>query len=55
MIDLSAVIEAAERDSLVVAFGLMVLGGLTIQRNRDYQSEIALWTDTVTLPGTLIT
>jgi small-conductance mechanosensitive channel len=29
MIDLSAVIEAAERDSLVVAFGLMVLGGLT--------------------------
>ena len=26
MIDLSAVIEAAERDTLVVAFGLMVLG-----------------------------
>src|SRR5438309_5566371 len=29
MIDLSAVIEMAERDPLVVAFGLMVLGGLT--------------------------
>jgi len=29
MIDLSAVIDAAERDPLVVAFGLMVLGGLT--------------------------
>src|ERR1700736_6954840 len=29
MIDLSAVIEAAERDPLVVAFGLMVIGGLT--------------------------
>ncbi len=29
MIDLSRVIEAAARDSLVVAFGLMVLGGLT--------------------------
>src|SRR3984893_5238178 len=29
MIDLSAVIEAAERDPLVVAFGLMVLGALT--------------------------
>ncbi len=29
MIDLSAVIDTAERDPLVVAFGLMVLGGLT--------------------------
>jgi small-conductance mechanosensitive channel len=29
MIELSAVIETAERDPLVVAFGLMVLGGLT--------------------------
>src|SRR5271165_7500753 len=29
MIDLSAVIEKAARDPLVVAFGLMVLGGLT--------------------------
>jgi small-conductance mechanosensitive channel/CRP-like cAMP-binding protein len=29
MIDLSVVIERAERDPLVVAFGLMVLGGLT--------------------------
>ncbi len=29
MIELSAVIEMAERDPLVVAFGLMVLGGLT--------------------------
>jgi small-conductance mechanosensitive channel/CRP-like cAMP-binding protein len=29
MIDLGAVIDTAERDPLVVAFGLMVLGGLT--------------------------
>src|SRR5262247_3075875 len=29
MIDLSVVLETAERDPLVVAFGLMVLGGLT--------------------------
>jgi len=29
MIDLSVVMETAERDPLVVAFGLMVLGGLT--------------------------
>src|SRR5438105_5755876 len=29
MIDLSALIDTAERDPLVVAFGLMVLGGLT--------------------------
>ena len=29
MIDFSAVMEKAEHDPLVVAFGLMVLGGLT--------------------------
>ena len=29
MIDLSVLTERAERDPLVVAFGLMVLGGLT--------------------------
>jgi small-conductance mechanosensitive channel/CRP-like cAMP-binding protein len=29
MIDLSVLIESAERDRLIVAFGLMVLGGLT--------------------------
>src|SRR5438445_779647 len=43
MIDLSAVIEMAERDPLVVAFGLMVLGGLTthfLQKKQPFTRAI---------------
>src|SRR5437660_1763085 len=43
MIDLSFVMEAAEQDPLVVAFGLMVLGGLTthfLLKNRPFARAI---------------
>jgi small-conductance mechanosensitive channel len=43
MIDLSVVTEAAEQDPLVVAFGLMVLGGLTthfLLKNRPFARAI---------------
>src|SRR6266852_3281125 len=43
MIDLSVVMEAAEQDPLVVAFGLMVLGGLTthfLLKNRPFARAI---------------
>jgi small-conductance mechanosensitive channel len=43
MIDLSAVIDTVERDPLVVAFGLMVLGGLTtyfLLKNRPFARAI---------------
>jgi small-conductance mechanosensitive channel/CRP-like cAMP-binding protein len=43
MIDLSVVVEAVEQDPLVVAFGLMVLGGLTthfLLKNRPFARAI---------------
>ena len=43
MIDLSVLIERAERDRLVLAFGLMVLGGLTthfLLKNRPFARAI---------------
>ncbi len=33
--------------ALIVALILLGLGGLTLRRNRDYQSELSIWQDTV--------